>query len=122
MPAYKRVTGLLHDHGVDIIMVDSDGFNDALIPLWLEAGVTGLYPFEVAAGEDAVALRKHYGQSLMMYGNIDKRVLTQGPEAIDAEVLSKVPWLLLQGATRPGSTTWCRQTCPSPASATTSGW
>jgi len=97
MPAYKKVTELLHDHGVHVIMVDSDGFNDPLIPLWLEAGVTGLYPFEVAAGEDAVALRKKFGKSLMMYGNIDKRVLTQGPEAIDREVLSKVPWLLLQG-------------------------
>ena len=108
VPAYKKVTGLLHDHGVNVIMVDSDGLNDRLIPLWLEAGVTGLYPFEVAAGEDAVALRKQYGKSLMMYGNIDKRALLQGPEAIDREVLSKVPWLLLQG----GYTPWIDHLVP----------
>ena len=97
VPAYKRVTDLLHRYGVNIIMVDSDGMDDPLIPGWLEGGVTGLYPMEVAAGEDAVALRRKYGKSLMLYGNIDKRVLAQDRQAIDAEVLSKVPWLLLQG-------------------------
>lgn len=32
-----------------------------------------------------------------MYGGIDKRVLAQSKEAIDREVLSKVPWLLERG-------------------------
>ncbi len=108
VPAYKRVTGLLHDHGCDVIMLDSDGFVDPLLPYWLEGGVTGLYPFEVAAGEDAVALRRKFGKSLMMYGNVDKRVLVQGPAAIDAEVLSKVPWLLIQG----GYTPWIDHLVP----------
>ena len=108
VPAYKRVCGLLRDHGVDVIVLDSDGFIDPLIPYWLEGGVTGLYPFEVAAGEDCVALRKQYGKSLTMYGNIDKRALKEGPESIDREVLSKVPWLLLQG----GYTPWVDHLVP----------
>ena len=49
LPPLKRVSDLLHRHGVDIIIVDSDGNNDVLIPLWLEAGVNGLRPFEIAA-------------------------------------------------------------------------
>lgn len=93
----KRVTDLLHSHGVDIIIVDSDGLNDVLVPLWLEAGVTGLRPFEVAAGCDAVAARKQYGESLIIQGAIDKRVLAGNHEDMDQEVLSKVPWLCLQG-------------------------
>ncbi|MCL4545142.1 MAG: hypothetical protein M1118_11195 [Chloroflexi bacterium] len=101
VPAYQRVTDLLHRHGVNIILVDSDGLNDPIIPCWLDAGVTGFYPLEVAAGEDAVALRRRYGKNLMLYGNVDKRVLAQGPAAIDAEVLSKVPWLMLQGGYAP---------------------
>jgi hypothetical protein len=108
VPAYRRVTDLLHRHDVNVILVDSDGLNDPIIPCWLEAGVTGLYPLEVAAGEDAVALRRHYGKNLMMYGNIDKRVLAQDRDAIDAEVLSKVPWLLLQG----GYTPWIDHLVP----------
>ena len=108
VPAYKRVTSFLRDHGVNIILVDSDGYNDPLIPLWLEGGVTGLYPWEVAAGEDVIGLRKRFGRDLMMYGGIDKRVLTQGNDAIDAEVLSKVPWLMLQG----GYTPWVDHLVP----------
>jgi uroporphyrinogen decarboxylase len=94
----KRVTDLLHRHGVGIIIVDSDGNNDALIPLWLEAGVTGLRPFEVAAGCDPVATRRRYGKDFVIQGAIDKRALSGSFEAIEREVLSKVPWLCLQGA------------------------
>jgi uroporphyrinogen decarboxylase len=108
VPAYKKVTDLLHSHGVHVILVDSDGLNDPLIPGWLEGGVTGIYPLEVAAGEDAVALRHCYGKHLMMYGNVDKRVLSEGREAIAAEVYFKVPWLLLQG----GYTPWIDHLVP----------
>ena len=93
----KRVTEVLHGHGIDTIIVDSDGNNDALIPLWLEAGVTGLRPFEVAADCDPVVTRRRYGKSLVIQGGIDKRALAAGREAIDRELLSKVPWLCLQG-------------------------
>ena len=97
LPPLKRVTELLHRYGIDIIIVDSDGNNDVLIPLWLEAGVTGLRPFEVAAGCDAVAIRRKYGNNLIIQGGIDKRALAKSREDIDREVLSKVPWLCLQG-------------------------
>lgn len=96
LPPLRRVTDLLHRHGVDTIIVDSDGNNDVLIPLWLEAGVTGLRPFEIAAGCDPVATRRRY-PDLVLQGGIDKRALAQGPEAIDREILSKVPWLCRQG-------------------------
>jgi uroporphyrinogen decarboxylase len=93
----KRVTDLLHQHGVHTIIIDSDGNNDVMIPLWLDAGVTGLRFFEVAADCDAVAARRRYGKGLIIQGAIDKRALAQGKEAIDREVLSKVPWLCMQG-------------------------
>jgi len=77
--------------------VDSDGNIDELIPLWLEGGVNGFLPMEVAAGMDAVALRKKYGKNLILIGNIDKRALIKNKEAIRKEVMSKVPYLLSQG-------------------------
>ena len=97
LPPLKRVTELLRRHGIDVIIVDSDGNNDVLIPLWLEAGITGLRPFEVAADCDPVAIRRQYGESLVIQGGIDKRALAAGPDRIEREVLSKVPWLCLQG-------------------------
>jgi uroporphyrinogen decarboxylase len=97
LPCYKRVTEFLRKNGIDIIWVDSDGNNDPIIPLWLEGGVNGIYPLEVAADQDAVALRKKYGKDLLLMGNIDKRVLARTKEEIEREVLKKVPWLAMQG-------------------------
>jgi hypothetical protein len=96
LPPLKRVTDILHQYGVDIIIIDSDGNNDPLIPLWIDGGVTGLRPFEIASDSDPVQIRKKYG-NLIIQGGIDKRALSKGKADIDREVLSKVPWLCLQG-------------------------
>ncbi|MCL2742127.1 MAG: uroporphyrinogen decarboxylase family protein, partial [Oscillospiraceae bacterium] len=93
----RRITEVLRKHGVRNVIIDSDGNNDVMIPLWLELGVNGLRPFEVAAGCDPVASRKLYGRDLIIQGGIDKRALAGGRQAIDKEVLSKVPWLCMQG-------------------------
>jgi hypothetical protein len=54
LPCYKKLTGMLRDHGVKIMMVDSDGHIWKLIPLFLEGGVTCMGPMEVAAEMDVV--------------------------------------------------------------------
>lgn len=97
MPRYKQITDFLRSQGIDIIHIDSDGNVNELIPLWLEAGISFPWPLEAAAGVDAVALRKKYGQDLILSGNIDKRVFTKGEDAIREEVMSKVPFLVKTG-------------------------
>jgi len=97
VPRYKRITEVLRKHGIEIILLDCDGNHDELTPLWLESGINGVYPLEIAAGEDPVALRKKYGKDLLMIGGMDKRVLSRGKSEIKQEVMSKVPWLLEQG-------------------------
>lgn len=98
IPRYKKLTGFCHSNGIDIILIDSDGNINELIPIWLdECGVNFHWPLEVAAGMDAVALRKKYGKNLILGGNIDKRVFAKGKEAIHEEVMSKVPFLLETG-------------------------
>jgi hypothetical protein len=93
----RRVTDMLHSYGIEHIIIDSDGFNDPLIPVWLDCGVTGLRPFEIAAGSDPVAVRRQYGKNLIIQGGIDKIALAGDFAGIEREVLSKVPWLCLQG-------------------------
>jgi uroporphyrinogen decarboxylase len=83
---YRKVTSFLVDHGVELSWVDCDGNIDELVPLWIEGGVTGFYPLEVAAGMDAGKLRDQYGQEIVMWGNVDKRALVKGRDAIDAEI------------------------------------
>lgn len=101
LPHYKRVTAFLRVHECNHILVDSDGNIEELIPLWLEGGVTCLYPMEVAAGMDVVALRKKYGRDLGIIGGIDKRELSKDKKAVEREVLSKVPWMLERGGYMP---------------------
>lgn len=97
LPNYRKVTGVLRDHGIDAIFVDSDGNVEKLIPLWLEGGVNGFHPLEVAAGMDPLALRKRYGREVLLRGGIDKRRIAQGGQALRDEVLSKVPPLAASG-------------------------
>lgn len=91
LPQYKKVTTFLMEHGVELSWVDCDGNIEALIPLWIAGGVRGFYPLEVASDMDAVKLRKQYGQQIVMWGNVDKRALIAGKEAIDAEMARLQP-------------------------------
>jgi uroporphyrinogen decarboxylase len=91
LPRYRRITDVARARGIDVIFVDSDGDVSELIPLWLEAGLNGVYPMEVAAGMDVVGLRREYGRDLLMTGGFDKRVLARDRAAIDAELERVIP-------------------------------
>jgi uroporphyrinogen decarboxylase len=95
-PCYQKVTGFLKDRGVKVILVDSDGNLDELIPLFLEAGLTGIWPVEVQAGNDLVEIRRSYPQ-LRILGGIDKLKIARGREAIDRELEDKMPYMLSRG-------------------------
>jgi hypothetical protein len=95
LPGYKKLTGFLQDRGVNNIIVDTDGDVWKLLPLFLEGGVTGMYPFEVKAGMDVLEVRKAYPQ-LQILGGFSKASLISGKEKIDAELELKIPWMLEQ--------------------------
>jgi uroporphyrinogen decarboxylase len=97
LPSYKKLTTFLRKNNIDVILVDTDGDARLLIPLLLEGGVNGIYPLEVQAGMNAVALRKEYGKRLLLIGNIDKRAVAKGKEAIEREIKSKLPYLKEEG-------------------------
>ncbi len=91
LPRYRRVVDFLRRRGVEFISLDSDGQITSLIPIWLEAGINVLYPFEPQAGMDVAAVRREFGRDLRMWGGIDKRALAWGPAAIDAELARVAP-------------------------------
>ena len=93
---YQKLGGLLHDHGVDILMVDTDGDCRKLLPLFIEGGVTALYPFEVQSHMDVAEIRRQYPR-LALQGGIDKKALAAGKEAIDRELERRVPAMLANG-------------------------
>ncbi len=85
-PRYRRITEVLRKHGCDVIFTDCDGNINQLVPLWLEAGVNCMFPVEVAAGTDPVALRDRYGKDILLLGGVNKRALIEGKEAIRKEI------------------------------------
>ena len=102
MPNYRKITDVLHQAGIDVIMLDSDGNVEELIPLWLEVGINYIYPMECAAGMDVVKLRKEYGRDLIIGGGMDKRILAGGDrKAIDAMIDEKRD-MMLGGGYVPG--------------------
>jgi uroporphyrinogen decarboxylase len=85
-PAYHRVMTAARARGCELGMVDSDGNVDSIIPMWLEEGVNVIHPLEIAAGTDAMALRRRFGRDLRLCGGVDKRALIAGGSAIDKEI------------------------------------
>jgi len=102
LPHYKKVTDFLKKNKIDRILMDSDGNLNPLLDLIIEAEITGLWPLEVNSGMDAVSLKKKYGNKLFLAGNLDKRELAKGGEAMRREVDSKVPVLKEMGGYIPG--------------------
>ncbi|MCG2661130.1 MAG: hypothetical protein L6437_12910 [Kiritimatiellae bacterium] len=86
LPRYQQMTAYLRSKGVEIILVDSDGNLDELIPLFLEAGVNGVYPLEIAAGSDPVKYQRQFGGRMILMGGVDKRQLSLDRAAIDREL------------------------------------
>ena len=96
LPPYQKVTSFLRSMGVTIFIVDSDGNLEKLIPLFLDAGITALFPFEVQAGNDIISIRRKYPR-LQILGGIDKLKIAEGKKATDEELGSKVPFMLRSG-------------------------
>jgi len=94
-PAYEELVAFLRQGGVKLIMVDCDGRVGELLPIWLEVGIDGLHPCEVAAGSDPVELRRRFPGCRLM-GGLDKRVSASGREGVDA-LLRRVQPLLQEG-------------------------
>ena len=96
VPAYQKVTEVARSHGVEVVLVDTDGDCSLLIPLFLKGGVTGLYPFEVQAGMDVRQVREAFPR-LQILGGVDKKELAAGPEQIEAELERRIPGMVSRG-------------------------
>jgi hypothetical protein len=92
VPHYKRITGLLRQHGCDVIYLDCDGKIDELLPMWLDAGVNCMFPIEIGTwGADPVKYRRQYGKDLLIIGGVDKHVLARSKVDIEKEVHRLAP-------------------------------
>jgi hypothetical protein len=91
LPGYRRIIEEFRKSGITSFWLDSDGDPRALIPLMIEAGITCLWPLEIAAEIDPMQIRREYGKSLSLAGGIDKRELSKGRAEIDREIDRRRP-------------------------------
>jgi hypothetical protein len=97
-PALRRICARLETLGVRHRIVWTAGAVTPLIPVWLDAGVNGLYVNQ--AGQAKVsypALRREYGLELCLLGGIDWRAVVEGPSPTDHVLESVVQPLLEKG-------------------------
>jgi len=92
---YKKFICSMKELGINHFFVDTDGNCEVLIPLFLEAGVTGLLPFEVKAGTDIEKIRIKYPK-LIILGGINKIALSKDENEIGGE-LKKVERMIKTG-------------------------
>ena len=97
-PWYKKISGLLNQHGVNIVSLDCDGLIDSLIPTWVENGVNTMFPIEVGTWHAEIApWRKKYGRELRGVGGMNKNIFARDVAAIDAEIERLRPLIDLGG-------------------------
>ncbi len=92
-PNYRRISNLLKKNGCDIIYTDCDGNINEMIDPWLEGGLNGIFPVEVAAGSDPVAIRRKYKEKVVILGGVNKRALISGKDAIREEIKRIKPYV-----------------------------
>lgn len=101
LPYYQQLVADVRARQIDParhlhVHVDTDGYALPVIPLYQEIGMDVMSPFEVAAGWDVVAVGRRY-PGLAILGGIDKRVLAQGPAAIDRHLEHILPAMKARG-------------------------
>ena len=108
---YEAMVHFARDVGVDIVLTDSDGYVEELIPLIVATGVTGMYPFERAAGNDLLRIRQAF-PDFQIIGGIDKRILFSGStEAAMETELEMVREMLTKGRYIPHIDHFVSQDC-----------
>jgi len=92
VPYYKQIVEHCRKlYPEAVITLDSDGNVEELVPIWLDCGITCIFPCEAAAGMDVVRLKKEYGRDLQLIGGIDKRKLAMTRDDIVREVERVLP-------------------------------
>ncbi len=99
-PNYLKIERFAKQHGIKIILVDSDGYIEDLTELMVESGVTALYPYEVQSGNDVGRILDSF-ETVGVIGGLNKNVMSKGKKEIDRE-MDKARELIQKGRFIPG--------------------
>jgi uroporphyrinogen decarboxylase len=101
LPTWSRWINEARDGGVRLFDIDSDGYIEDLLPIWIEAGFNVCDPLEVAAGNDILKIRKEYGDRIAFRMGVDKRKMAAGGQEMASE-LDRLTPVIKDGGYIPG--------------------
>lgn len=99
-PNFRKIRRFADANRIPIVLVDCDGYIEALTELMLDAGVTALYPYEVQAGNDVDRVLDRY-PTVGILGGLNKNVMAASKPEIDREI-EKARRLIRRGRFIPG--------------------
>jgi uroporphyrinogen decarboxylase len=89
MPFHKELIYHLGEFNI----YHTDGYVKEVIPLLMEAGIKGLNPIEIKAGNDFFDIVDEYGDKIVITGGIDARILCSNSKAqIEEEIKTKIEY------------------------------
>ena len=88
LPRYRRLYEFFKNKGVDLVIMDSDGYVGQILEVFYPEALDGLWPVEIAAGNDPEELLiGHPG--IYLSGGVDKRELRLDRVRIRAEAAKR---------------------------------
>lgn len=94
-PVHKRAVDWAHAKGIKAHL-HSCGNVMSYVPEFLDIGIDALNPLEIKAGMDPIALKRQFGNRLVLHGGVNA-MLWDNIEAIEAEMRKVVPTLKESG-------------------------
>ena len=88
LPRYRRLYEFLKERGVEVVTMDSDGYNGQILEALYPSALDGICPVEIAAGNDPGEMLQRF-PGVFLQGGIDKRELRFGREQLRTEVATR---------------------------------
>ncbi len=102
LPALRRVVDALDAAGVRHRVLWTAGKVLGLVPLWMDAGVNGLFLNQYAQVDITCrGMRRRFGPELRLFGGVNWQAALAGPAALDVFLRSEVRPVLEEGGMVP---------------------
>lgn len=88
LPRYRRLYEFFRGKGIDVVHMDSDGYNGQILETMFPESIDGIQPIEIAAGNDPEVFLRQY-PTISMSGGIDKRELRFDKPRARSEIVGR---------------------------------
>ncbi len=96
VPRYRELVQEARALGCETVFVDCDGHISELILLWIESGIEGTSPVEIASVQSLLDYARRFPE-FKFFGGLDKRVLSRSRQDVWDEVVPKARELYARG-------------------------